>query len=100
MNKVDLFEYIILRTSFLNQNHFGSYVNLLKMRCTRINEIKELQQEVYQIKERLAVAENTIKKIEQKIEKIDNNTSWTVRLIIGAIILAIINYLMKGFFLS
>ncbi len=49
-----------------------------------------------EIKERLAVAENTIEKVEQKIEKIESNTSWTVRLIIGAIILAALEFLIRG----
>ncbi len=42
------------------------------------------------------MAESTIAKVEQKIEKIDNNTSWTVRLIFGAIILAGLNLIMRG----
>jgi len=44
----------------------------------------------------LAVAESTIVKVEQKIERIDSNTSWTVRLIIGAIIMAVIRIILKG----
>lgn len=61
-----------------------------------MEEIKQLQHEISHIKERLVVAESTIAKVEQKIEKIDNNTSWTVRLIFGAIILAGLNIIMKG----
>jgi len=64
----------------------------------RIDELKELQQKVADIKERLAVAENTIRKIERLIEKIESNTSWTVRLIIGAIILAGLQMLFGGKF--
>ncbi|MFF2879500.1 hemolysin XhlA family protein [Gottfriedia sp. NPDC057991] len=61
-----------------------------------INEIKELQEKIAEIKERLAVAESTIVKVEEKIERIESNTSWTVRLIIGAIIYAVIRIILKG----
>jgi len=44
----------------------------------------------------LAVAESTIIKVEQKIERIESYTSWTVRLIIGAIIMAVIRIILKG----
>ncbi|MEH7452740.1 hemolysin XhlA family protein [Gottfriedia acidiceleris] len=49
-----------------------------------------------EIKVRLAVAESTIVKVKQKIERIESNTSWTVRLIIGAIIMAVIRIVLKG----
>ncbi|MEH7350666.1 hemolysin XhlA family protein [Gottfriedia acidiceleris] len=61
-----------------------------------IDEIKELQEKIAEIKERLAVAESTIIKIEQKIERNESNTSWNVRLIIGAIIMAVIRIILKG----
>ncbi|MFD4707918.1 hemolysin XhlA family protein [Gottfriedia sp. NPDC058432] len=55
-----------------------------------------MQEIITEIKERLAVAESTIVKIEQKIERIESNTSWTVRLIIGAIIMAVLRIILKG----
>ncbi|PFH91839.1 hemolysin XhlA family protein [Bacillus sp. AFS088145] len=58
--------------------------------------MKEIQEKIAEIKERLAVAESTIVKVEQKIERIKSNTSWTVRLIIGAIIMAVIRIVLKG----
>ncbi|MEH7511844.1 hemolysin XhlA family protein [Gottfriedia acidiceleris] len=61
-----------------------------------IDEIKELQEKIAEIKERLAVAESTIIKIEQKIERNESNTCWNVRLIIGAIIMAVIRIILKG----
>ncbi|PEK98621.1 hemolysin XhlA family protein [Bacillus sp. AFS017336] len=61
-----------------------------------MDEIKELQEKIAEIKKRLAVAESTIRKVEQKIERIESNTSWTVRLIIGAIIMAVIRIILKG----
>lgn len=60
-----------------------------------MDEIKEIQQELGHVKERLAVAESTIRKVEQKIEKIESNTNWTVRLIIGAIILSTLKLLFN-----
>ena len=70
------------------------------MRWIRINEIKELQQEVGQIKERLAVAESTIQRVEQKIEKIENNTSWTIRLILGVIIISTLKLMLNPYLID
>jgi len=70
------------------------------VRWIRINEIKELQQEVGQIKERLAVAESTIQRVEQKIEKIENNTSWTIRLILGVIIISTLKLMLNPYLID
>jgi len=58
--------------------------------------IEKLEGDVIEMKTRLAVHESKIDKIENKIEKIESNTSWTVRLILGAVILAALNLLLKG----
>lgn len=58
--------------------------------------IEKLESDFIEMKTRLAVHESKIDKIENKIEKIESNTSWTVRLILGAVILAALNLLLKG----
>ncbi|MEK4697925.1 hemolysin XhlA family protein [Bacillus sp. FSL M8-0063] len=45
---------------------------------------------------RLAVVESKVIKIEESIEKISANTTWILRIIIGAIITALIGLLLKG----
>ena len=44
---------------------------------------------------RMAVAEANIADIKEDILSIKNNTTWILRLIIGAIILALIGFLLK-----
>ncbi|PFM49566.1 hypothetical protein COJ45_06895 [Bacillus cereus] len=45
---------------------------------------------------RLAVVESKVIKIEESIEKISANTTWILRIIIGAIVTALIGLLLKG----
>ncbi|EOO71491.1 hemolysin XhlA family protein [Bacillus mycoides] len=45
---------------------------------------------------RLAVVESKVIKIEESIEKISANTTWVLRIIIGAIVTALIGLLLKG----
>ncbi|WP_368668049.1 hemolysin XhlA family protein [Geobacillus sp. BMUD] len=60
------------------------------------HRIEKLESDVIELKTRIAVHDSKIDKIENKIEKIESNTSWTVRLILGAVILAALNLLLKG----
>jgi uncharacterized membrane protein len=43
-----------------------------------------------QLETRVAVAENNIDTINKKLDKIESNTTWLLRIVIGAIILAIL----------
>ncbi|PEW66956.1 hypothetical protein CN448_18675 [Bacillus cereus] len=45
---------------------------------------------------RVAVVESKVIKIEESIEKISANTTWILRIIIGAIVTALIGLLLKG----
>jgi hypothetical protein len=57
----------------------------------------EYEQKLNDFAVRLAVVEKRVDVLEKSIEKIDGNTSWAVKLIIGQMILAAIGFLfMKG----
>ncbi|MED4654611.1 hemolysin XhlA family protein [Bacillus pseudomycoides] len=75
-----------------------------------MQEIIELKQEIQQIKSdqkdmqldirsletRTTVNENDIVNINKQLEKISANTTWILRIIIGAIVTALIGLLLKG----
>lgn len=55
-----------------------------------------VRNEIAELKVRMAVHTQRIETLERSIENIEKNTTWTVRLIIGAIILALIGFVTKG----
>jgi hypothetical protein len=57
---------------------------------------KEIEQEISLIKTRLAVAERDISVILAKLDKIDSNTTWLLRLIVGGACLAFLTFMIKG----
>jgi hypothetical protein len=58
--------------------------------------IDGLREDMIDVKTRLAVAESNIREMRQQLIKIDSNTTWTVRLVMGAIMLGIINVVLNG----
>lgn len=48
------------------------------------------------IKTRLAVAESNIKDVKADISSIKSNTTWILRIIVGAIVLALLGLIFKG----
>jgi len=50
------------------------------------------------VKTRLAIVETGLESVKQDIMSIKNNTTWILRLIMGAIIAALLNLIMKGGF--
>ncbi|PGL47745.1 hemolysin XhlA family protein [Bacillus thuringiensis] len=75
-----------------------------------MHEIQDLKQEILQIKSdqkdmqrdirsletRTTVNEKDIVNINKQLEKISANTTWILRIIIGAIVTALIGLLLKG----
>ncbi|MPU17534.1 hypothetical protein FGL68_21000 [Acinetobacter baumannii] len=75
-----------------------------------MQEIQELKQEIQQIKldqkdmqrdirnleTRTTVNEKDIVNINKQLEKISANTTWILRIIIGAIVAGLLGLLMKG----
>lgn len=48
------------------------------------------------VKTRLAVAESNIKDVKEDISSIKSNTTWILRIIVGAIVLALLGLILKG----
>jgi len=59
---------------------------------------QEFNHEVSDLKTRMAVAESSIKNIQEDISSIKNNTTWILRLIIGAFVTAVLGLIIKGGF--
>lgn len=59
-------------------------------------DVLENRREIFDLKTRIAVAENNIVEIKGSLESIKNNTNWIIRLILGAIILAIVGFVTSG----
>lgn len=64
--------------------------------ATDKERIDKLEVDMVDVKTRLAVAESNIEEMSRRLEKIDNNTSWTVRLLLSGFIVAILNLILKG----
>jgi hypothetical protein len=60
------------------------------------DEVIVLKTEMSDVKTRLAVAESNIKDIKETLSSIKNNTTWIIRLVLGAIILAVLGFIMEG----
>jgi hypothetical protein len=58
--------------------------------------IQKIENELSDLRTRLAVAERDISTIMSKLDKIDSNTTWIVRLMIGGILMAIIGFMIQG----
>jgi uncharacterized membrane protein len=62
---------------------------------TRTEErLSYVEMKVATLETRLAVAENNIQNINEKLNKIESNTTWLLRIIIGAIILAVLGFVL------
>lgn len=59
---------------------------------------EKLEQRVSALETRVAVAETNIKDIKADLDSIKNNTTWILRLVLGAIIMALIGLVIKGGF--
>ncbi|UYZ01179.1 hemolysin XhlA family protein [Peribacillus frigoritolerans] len=60
------------------------------------NRVKSLEVDMTEVKTRLAVAESNIKDVKEDISSIKSNTTWILRIIVGAIILALLGLIFKG----
>jgi predicted nucleic acid-binding Zn-ribbon protein len=75
-----------------------------EVRITRLEkDIEENKRDIAQnrgdivdLKTRLAIAENNIRDIKGELTTIKSNTTWIIRLIIGAIALAVIGFVISG----
>lgn len=58
--------------------------------------ISKLENDMSDVKTRLAVAEASLKDVKEDITSIKSNTTWILRIIVGAIVTALIGLLIKG----
>lgn len=62
-----------------------------------VNErVIKLESDVSDLKTRMAVAEAGIKDVKEDLSSIKNNTNWILRLIVGAIVTALLGLIIKG----
>lgn len=64
--------------------------------ATDKERIDKLEVDMVDVKTRLAVAESNIEEMSRRLEKIDSNTSWTVRLLLSGFIVAVLKLILKG----
>ncbi|QEL88547.1 hemolysin XhlA family protein [Bacillus mycoides] len=57
---------------------------------------KDMQRDIRKLETRTTVNEKDIVNINKQLEKISANTTWILRIIIGAIVTALIGLLLKG----
>ncbi|MDA2508272.1 hemolysin XhlA family protein [Bacillus cereus] len=57
---------------------------------------KDMQRDIRNLETRTTVNEKDIVNINKQLEKISANTTWILRIIIGAIVTALIGLLLKG----
>lgn len=55
-------------------------------------ELKELEKKYYNLDKRVGIVETKVEGMEKKLDKIDNNTTWILRTIIGSIVGGILLY--------
>nr|WP_281363467.1 hemolysin XhlA family protein [Anoxybacillus calidus] len=66
-------------------------------RCDSMEQrVAKLEADMVDVKTRLAVAESNIKDMREDISAIKNNTTWILRIILGAIITGLLGLLVKG----
>ncbi|MDZ5478248.1 hemolysin XhlA family protein [Bacillus thuringiensis] len=59
-------------------------------------EQKEIMRDIRNLETRTTINEKDISTINQQLEKISLNTTWILRIVIGAIVMAVLGFLLKG----
>jgi len=59
-------------------------------------EFTKLDTRLGKLENRVTRNETRTDHLEQKLDKIESNTTWILRLIIGAIIMAVLGFFIKG----
>ncbi|WP_158290439.1 hemolysin XhlA family protein [Halobacillus salinus] len=59
-------------------------------------EFKELDDKVDELKNEHTKTKQRVYNVEQKLDRIENNTTWILRLILGAIIVAILALIIQS----
>ncbi|MRB32016.1 hypothetical protein GH861_02375 [Bacillus thuringiensis] len=59
-------------------------------------EQKEIMRDIRNLETRTTINEKDISTINQQLEKNSLNTTWILRIVIGAIVMAVLGFLLKG----
>lgn len=60
------------------------------------HEFKQLDSRVNRLEIQHTRSETRIDHVEKKLDKIDSNTTWILRLIVGGIIMAVLGFFIQG----
>lgn len=60
------------------------------------DRVLKLENEMSDVRTRLAVAESNIKDVKEDISSIKSNTTWILRIVVGAIVSAVLTLIIKG----
>jgi tRNA C32,U32 (ribose-2'-O)-methylase TrmJ len=60
------------------------------------SEQKEIMRDIRNLETRIIINEKDISTINKQLEKISTNTSWTLRIIISTIIMAVLGLILRG----
>ncbi|KAA1804026.1 hypothetical protein FA950_07445 [Bacillus thuringiensis] len=59
-------------------------------------EQKEIMRDIRNLETRTTINEKDISTINKQLERISLNTTWILRIVIGAIVMAVLGLLLKG----
>ncbi|MED3469960.1 hemolysin XhlA family protein [Bacillus thuringiensis] len=59
-------------------------------------EQKEIMRDIRNLETRTTINEKDISTINQQLEKISTNTTWVLRIVIGAVVMTILGLILKG----
>lgn len=59
-------------------------------------EQKEIIRELRNLETRITINEKDISTVNKQLEKISSNTTWILRIIIGAVVTGVLNLIVKG----
>ncbi|MED1382060.1 hemolysin XhlA family protein [Bacillus mycoides] len=59
-------------------------------------EQKEIMRDIRNLEMRTTINEKDISTINQQLEKISLNTTWILRIVISAIVMAVLGWILKG----
>ncbi|GAB6473834.1 hemolysin XhlA family protein [Bacillus cereus] len=60
------------------------------------SEQKEIMRDIRNIETRTTINEKDISTINKQLEKISTNTTWILRIVISAIVMAVLGLILKG----
>ncbi|MED3326493.1 hemolysin XhlA family protein [Bacillus thuringiensis] len=60
------------------------------------SEQKEIMRDIRKLETRTTINEKDISTINKQLEKISTNTTWILRIVISAIVMAVLGLILKG----